>query len=264
MTAALYEAQIRHVRVDPVRNAFRYRSYYWLVDIDHLPRLPWPLRALAGFDPRDHFDDPSEPIRANLDRLLAEHGIDVSGGLVLMLAHAKVLGYVFNPLSLFWCHDGSGSLAAIVAEVHNTYGDRHSYVLPPSEDGVSRVDKRFYVSPFYDVSGSYRMRLPVPDDRLAVTIALHHDEPGARPFIATLRGTRRPATTGGLIRAALRHPWSTLVGAALIRFQGIRLHLKGLPVMPRPTAARSRRTTARSASEAARSARPREIKETVS
>jgi DUF1365 family protein len=230
VTPCIYEAQIRHVRLDPIRNAFRYRSYYWLVDIDEMPRPRWPLRALAGFDARDHFNDPDRPIRENLDRLLAAEGIECDGGRVLMLAHARVLGYVFNPLSVFWCHDASGRLVATVAEVHNTYGGRHSYVLTPTADGVLRVDKEFYVSPFYDVDGSYRMRLPLPDDRLALTISLQHD--GARPFVATLRGSRRPATASGLIRAALRHPASTLVGALLIRFQGIRLYMRGLPVVP--------------------------------
>ncbi|HEY2793631.1 MAG TPA: DUF1365 domain-containing protein [Micromonosporaceae bacterium] len=233
MIPCIYEAQIRHVRLDPIRNAFRYRSYYWLVDIDELPRQRWPLLALAGFDARDHFDDPEVPIRDNLDRLLASHDIELGGGRVLMLAHARVLGYVFNPLSVFWCHDATGRLVAVVAEVHNTYGGRHSYVLPATEDGVLHVAKEFYVSPFYDVDGAYRMRLPVPDDRLALTVALHHD--GARPFVATLRGSRRPATASGLIGAALHHPASTLVGALLIRFQGIRLYLRGLPVVPRPS-----------------------------
>jgi uncharacterized protein len=230
--AALYEAQIRHVRLDPIRNSFAYRSYYWLVDLDDLPRPRWPLRMIAGFDPRDHFDDPTASIRTNLDRLLAGHGIDLRGGRVVMLAHAKVFGYVFNPLSAYWCHDDTGRLVAIVAEVHNTYGGRHSYVLRPTPDGVLSVDKAFYVSPFYDVSGAYRMRLPCPDATLALTISLHRDD--GRPFVATLQGRRRPATTAGLLRAAARYPFSTLVGAALIRFQGIKLYLRKLPVIPRP------------------------------
>ena len=232
MIAALYEAQIRHVRLDPLRNSFAYRSYYWFIDLDEVPRLSWPLRVLAGFDQRDHFDDPSATIRTNLDRLLATHDIELRGGRVVMLAHARVLGYVFNPISVYWCHDDTGALVAIVAEVHNTYGGRHSYVLSPTSDGVLTTEKAFYVSPFYDVSGTYRMRLPRPDDRLALTISLHRAD--GRPFVATLQGRRRPATTGGLLRAAARYPLSTLVGAALIRFQGIRLYLRRLPIVPRP------------------------------
>jgi DUF1365 family protein len=238
---ALYEADIRHVRVTPVRNAFAYRSYYWYVDLADLPRLRWPLRMLAGFDARDHFDG-AGGLRAGLDALLAGHGIDLRGGRVTMLAHARVFGYVFNPLSVYWCHDEQGRLACVVAEVHNTYGQRHSYVLRPEAGAGARLEgrdgpelrtgKEFYVSPFFDVSGSYRMRLPVPDDRLALTISLRRD--GERPFVATVRGTRRTATATALIRAAARHPWSTLVGSALIRFQGIRLYRKGLPVVPRP------------------------------
>jgi len=134
-----------------------------------------------------------------------------------------------------------------VAEVHNTYGGRHSYVMRPTEDGALRVGKAFYVSPFYDVSGTYRMRLPEPDERLGLTIALHRED--GRPFVATLTGRRRPATIGGLLRATARHPWSTLVGAALIRFQGIRLYLRGLPVVPRTRPGRRDRQTSTPAEE---------------
>ena len=235
---ALYEAAIHHVRASPVRNAFTYHSYYWYVDLADLPHLRWPLRLLAGFDARDHLGD-SWDIRDGLDRLLAEHGIDLRGGQVTMLAHARIFGYVFNPLSVYWCHDDAGHLVCVVAEVHNTYGQRHSYVLRPQMPAVAgqhepdlRTDKVFYVSPFNDVSGSYQMRLPEPDDRLALTISLRRDH--EQPFVATLRGTRRPATTRSLLRAAVRHPWTTLVGSALIRYQGIRLSLRGLPAVPRP------------------------------
>ncbi len=120
----------------------------------------------------------------------------------------------------------------MVAEVHNTYGERHAYLLNPDEAGVARVDKEFYVSPFHPVDGAYRMRLPLPGDRLDLTVRL--DRPGARPFTATVRGTRRAATPAALLRLALRHPFSTLAVSAGIRRHGIRLYLRGLPVQPRP------------------------------
>ena len=153
MTAALYPCQITHVRARPVRRTFRYHSYLWLVDLDHLPQVPLALRPLARFRSRDHLGDPASPIRANVDAYLARQGISLAGGRVLMLGHAAVLGYVFNPLTVFWCHHADGTLAAVIAEVHNTYGQRHAYLLSPDGRGRAQVDKDFYVSPFLPVAG---------------------------------------------------------------------------------------------------------------
>lgn len=228
---SIYRTVVRHTRIAPVRNSFAYPGYYWFVDVDALPRLPWPWRALAGFESRDHFADPHASLRTNVEKLLRDKGIDADGP-IWMLAHARVFGFVFNPISVFWCHRADGDLAAVIAEVHNTYGQRHNYVLTPPPDGKYRTDKRFYVSPFYAVAGVYSMRLPKPTERLALNITLHR--PDGVPFVATLAGTRRPATLPNLLRAAIRNPWTTLVGYARIKFQGIRLYARGLPIQPRP------------------------------
>ncbi|MCS0605857.1 DUF1365 domain-containing protein [Streptomyces sp. LP11] len=243
MTAvpALYPCTVGHVRTAPRRYTLRHRTYLWLIDPDRPPRLPRPLRPLARFEARDHFTGEHPSIRAGLDALLAAHGISLDGGRVLMLAAARVLGYVFNPLTLYWCHGPDGTLRCVVAEVHNTYGGRHSYVLRPDAAGTARTDKRFYVSPFFPVDGAYRMRLPLPDRRLDLTI--HLDRPGGRALTATVRGTRRAATPAALLRLALRHPWSTLTVSAAIRAHGIRLYLRGLPVQPRPAHHRTPETT---------------------
>jgi hypothetical protein len=233
VSAALYECVVRHTRTEPVRNDFTYRTYQWLVDIDDVPRLPWPLRLLADFRAADHFGDRDASIRRNVDAFLAERGVDLHGGRVLMLANARVLGYVFNPLTLFWCHDRDGDLACVIAEVHNTYGQRHAYLLATDEHGRAAAAKAFYVSPFYAVEGGvYCMRLPEPDERLAVSIRL--DLPGRAPFVAGLRGRRRPGTPANLMRASLRYPLATLAVSARIRWQGVRLYLRGVPVVPRP------------------------------
>lgn len=228
---ALYPCTVAHVRTAPSRYALRHRTYMWLTDPDRPPRLPPMLRPLARFDARDHFDGDQPTIRAGLDRFLASHGIDLRGGGVTMLAHARVLGHVFNPLTLYWCHDPDGTQRCVVAEVHNTYGERHTYLLHPDATGTARTGKEFYVSPFFPVDGAYRMRLPEPDDRLNLTV--HLEREGTRPFTATVRGTRRTATVGALLRQALRHPWSTVAVSAAIRLHGVRLYLRGLPVQPR-------------------------------
>ena len=225
MKASIYEVTISHARSAPLRHVFRYRTYLWLVDLDHLPRVRW----LAGFRARDHLGDPRASIRANLDRFLAARGVDLGGGRVTMLAHARVLGYVFNPLTVYWCHRPDGTLACVVAEVHNTYRQRHAYLLP----GVrATVPKDFYVSPFYPVDGRYRMSLPEPDATLALSVRL--DRPDGSSFAASVRGRAVPATTRALLGAAARHPWSTAAVSVRIRWQGVRLYLRGLPVIPRP------------------------------
>jgi cyclopropane fatty-acyl-phospholipid synthase-like methyltransferase len=149
-----------------------------------------------------------------------------------MLTGARSLGYVFNPLTLFWCHDRTGAVVCVVAEVHNTYGQRHRYLLRPDDAGRADVAKEFYVSPFYPVDGYYRMSVREPDERLAVTITLHR--PNSPPFTASVRGLRRPATRRAVVAIALRHPFETWVVRALITKHGIALWRKGLPVRVRP------------------------------
>jgi len=232
VNAALYPCEITHVRGGPVRRAFRYRSYLWLVDLDDLPRVPWGLRPLAGFAARDHMGDPGGGIRAGVDAYLSGHGIHLAGGRVLMLGHARVLGHVFNPLTVFWCHRADGTLAAVVAEVHNTYRQRHAYLLRPDDRGRAEVDKEFYVSPFLPPAGRYRMRLPEPGAALRLSVTL---DTGGRPLLAAaVTGTRRAYTPWRLLGCALRYPWVTTQVSALIRWQGIRIAARGLPAYPRP------------------------------
>ena len=230
--AALYECTITHARTAPLHNVFTYRSYQWLVDLDHLPQLGPGLRLLARFDARDHLGDPERSIRDNLDHFLRERGVDLAGGQVMMLANARVLGYVFNPLTVYWCHRADGTLACVVAEVHNTYGQRHAYLLHTDDRGRAQVPKEFYVSPFYPVDGRYRMSLPEPDSRLALSIVL--GRPDGHSFTASVHGRGVPATGRALLASAVRHPWSTAAVSGRIRWQGIKLYLRGLRVAPRP------------------------------
>nr|WP_232792579.1 DUF1365 domain-containing protein [Actinacidiphila yeochonensis] len=215
-----------------MRHSFRHRTYLWLVDVDRPPVLPRGLRPLARFEPRDHFAGTAPTLRAGLDRFLAARDVDLDGGQVWMLAAARVLGYVFNPLTVYWCHDRTGALRCVVAEVHNTYGERHCYLVRPDARGRAEVRKELYVSPFNPVDGAYRMRLPEPGESLDLTVQLVRD--GAPPFTAMVRGTRRAATLPALLAAAARHPWPTAAVALAIRGHGAYLYLRGLPVRPRP------------------------------
>lgn len=231
MNSALYPCAITHVRTAPRRYALRHRTYLWLIDPDRPPRLPAPLRPLAGFHARDHFGGTAPTVRAGLERFLRTRGVDLADGTVTMLTQARVLGHVFNPLTVYWCHRTDGSPLCVVAEVHNTYGGRHCYLLRPDAEGRVDTPKDFYVSPFFPVDGDYRMRLPEPGRLLNLTVHLERQD--ARPFTATVRGVRRAGTPAQLLRLFLRHPFSTAVVSAAIRLHGIRLFLRRLPVQPR-------------------------------
>jgi DUF1365 family protein len=229
---ALYRCTITHVRTEP-RRAFRYGSYLWLLDLDRMPRLPWPARLLASFPIADHFGSADAPsIKSNVTGFLARSGIVLDSGRVLMLTGPRVLGYVFNPLTVFWCYRSNGTLAAVLAEVHNTYSERHVYLLRPDSYGRSSADKQFYVSPFLPLAGRYRLRLPEPAERLRLAVTLDVD--GTPALIAGVRGIRRPVSLPRLIAYSLRFPWTPLRVALLIRWQAVRLLARRMPVLPRP------------------------------
>ena len=128
--------------------------------------------------------------------------------------------------------DPAGHVVCVIAEVHNTYGQRHCYLLRPDYDGHAETEKAFYVSPFYPVDGYYRMNVPEPADRLTLTVSLHR--PGDRPFSASVRGVAAPATTRAVLTTALRRPFESWLIRALITVHGLRLWRKGLPVQHRP------------------------------
>ncbi|MET9201143.1 DUF1365 domain-containing protein [Gordonia sp. NPDC003585] len=235
---SLVPCTIGHTRRTPIRHAFTYRSYTWFVDIDDLPQLPRHLRPFARFVPDDHFPEPPTPgasLRDRLDRHVRDAGVEPVDGRVTALLAARVAAHVFNPLSVFWCHHADGSLAYVVAEVHNTYGQRHCYIVATDTAGRATVDKRFYVSPFHPVDGHYTLSLPEPDasGRVSISVTLHRE--GQGPFVATLRGRATPATRRAIVAAQLRMPLAPLAVSARIRLHGIRLWLRRLPVASRPT-----------------------------
>jgi uncharacterized protein len=234
-TPALYRTRITHLRRAPVHHYFEHQSYSWYIDIDNPPVLPRPLRPFARFEPQDHFasapGDGPDTLRRRIDAYLAGHGVHLHGGEVTALLQARVLGYVFNPLSLFWCHDADGVLRAVVAEVHNTHGERHAYLLPPDQEQAVMVPKKLYGSPFNGIDGHYLVRAPRPSEELDVTISLHRDHHPA--FVATLRGSRRNAGVAQVLSLQLTSPLAPLMGALGIRVQAITLWLRRVPVVPR-------------------------------
>jgi DUF1365 family protein len=142
-----------------------------------------------------------------------------------MAANARAFGHCFNPISVHWCYDGSERLAAVVVEVHNTYGDRHAYLVHPDAQGRATTPKQMYVSPFHGADGRYELAVPVPDDRLRIAVTLHTED--GEVFSAALAGRR---TSAGAWRSAP----AALAGSLLIRAHGIWLWARRLPVRPRP------------------------------
>lgn len=233
---ALVVGSVSHTRRTPLVHTFTYRHYQWLVDLDDLPRLRRPLAWLARFDARDHLDGGrlGGGIRGDVERFCAGRGVVLApDDRILMLAHARVLGHTFDPMSAFWCLRADGSLRTVVIEVHNTYGERHAYLVDPDDLGRATVEKDFYVSPFNDATGSYSMRLQLTPELVAVAIRLSR---GCQRILdAGLVGEPVPVTTRTLLTTFARHAFMTQRVTALIRVHGIWLWLRRLPILPRPS-----------------------------
>ncbi len=231
---ALVVGHVSHRRHVGVNEAFRYRSMQWLVDIDDIPQLRAAGR-LFGLRAADHLS--SNGFRPDLTALLTECDITLADDdRVLLLAHPRSSGYVFDPLSVFWCVTADGRLRAAILEVHNTYGERHAYVLPAEQaDGTSAewlVAKDFYVSPFNDTAGEYRVRLTLAADRLQVTVNLHRDD--QLVLAATVGGPIEPLTSASMRTAVRRVRGVPYRIPVLIRWRAIRLLLRRLPLVSRP------------------------------
>lgn len=238
-TPALVVGEVSHTRRIPVWHAFTHRAYQWLVNIDELPELPLWMRPLARFDAADHLNGGQRDgsMRGDIEQFLTDRGIELAPtDRVLMLANARVFGHVFDPLTVFWCLTADNTLKAVVFEVHNTYGERHAYLLDVDDRGRAGTEKAFYVSPFNDVSGNYAVRLRLEPELVSATVGL--DRENVRVLTATTRGVPEPATRKALLRVSFTHVFMTQKISVLIRFHGIWLWLRRLPILPRPSHAK--------------------------
>lgn len=235
---------VMHRRLFPVRYRFAYRVFSLLLDLDELPALDRRLRLfshnrfnLLSFHDRDHGPRRDAPLRPWIETLLREQGIELAGGPVRLLCFPRVLGYVFNPLSLWYCHHADGSLRAVLCEVSNTFGEHHGYLLheggAPLADPLRQSrDKRFHVSPFISMEARYSFRISRPGERLAVVI--HEHQRGRLMLTASLTGRLAPLTDGRLLAAALRIPLLTLKVMILIHWQALKIWLRGAPFHRKP------------------------------
>lgn len=239
MKPGLYKGSVIHTRLKPVKHRLRYPVFYLLLDVDdpadNLRLLSHNRANLMSFRDRDHGPGVDAPLKPWLTQLLRTHGIHTPIGKAMVLTLPRILGYVFNPLSVYFCHDAEGRLFAIAYEVNNTFGERHTYVVatPTAEQARHhQTEKRLYVSPFNDVSGSYRFDITPPGDTVRINIH-HRDEEGPLLF-AALDATRQPLTDGALVRNLMALPLLTVRIIFAIHWQAWKLWRKGLRIKPRP------------------------------
>ncbi|UUX94405.1 DUF1365 domain-containing protein [Aquabacterium sp. J223] len=249
LDSGLFSGTVMHQRLLPLRHRLRYRVFSLLVDLDDLPALPRRLRLLSvdrfnlfSLRQADHGDGSATPLKAQVEQRLRDNGL-ATGGAVRLLAMPRILGYAFNPLSVYFCHRPDGPLQAILYEVNNTFGQRHSYLIPVDEaqareaaaGGViaQRCDKQLYVSPFLGMDLHYRFRVHPPAERLALSVNVHRDD-GTLVLAAQLDARRRPLTDGVLLGALATHPLLTLKVIAAIHWEALKLWLKGARLQPRP------------------------------
>ncbi|MGI8887726.1 MAG: DUF1365 domain-containing protein [Nocardioidaceae bacterium] len=228
---AIVKGEVRHARFHPIKHSFRYRAHQWLVDVDSPDVAPRALRALVSFQARDHVGTADRSLGDNVRAFVAAQGVTWSAHRVLMLANARTLGYVFDPLTVFWCSAADGSLEGVLAEVHNTYGERHGYVVEMDEHGTAQADKAFYVSPFFGVCGDYQLKFVLEDDKVGAFVSLHQE--GRVVFTASFTGRALPVTTRRIVSIGLTQPLMPQRVAALIRLHGAWLWVRRLPVIRR-------------------------------
>ena len=241
LQSSLYVGSVFHRRLKPKPHRFRYRLFWLLIDLEELDDLDRSLKVFSHnrfnlfslFD-RDHGDGGASSLRAQARELLAAHGIDACGASIRLLCMPRTLGYGFNPISVYFCARPDGALAALIYQVHNTFGERHSYVLPVAEaHGAVRqaCAKAFFVSPFLPMGLRYEFHAKAPGETL--TLAIRASGPEGVVLRAALAGERRELTDAALMKAGLSAPLEAMKTTAAIHWEALRLWAKGVAYLGR-------------------------------
>ncbi len=243
--SALYTGSVQHVRLRPAHHKLRYRLFNILLDLDELPSLSRKLwlfgfdrAALVSFHQCDHGAGTASGLRDWVDQQLEVAGLQ-TGGHVRVLCMPRVLGHCFNPLSVYFCYHPQGWLSAMLYQVNNTFGQRHSYLIPVEGQEASGLvrqacQKAFYVSPFMDMDLRYEFTIQPPSNRIAVTVNVLDTE--GLLLGASFAGERRVLSDRGLLSALLHAPLLGLKVVAGIHWEAWKIWRKGVRLRPRPAA----------------------------
>lgn len=225
---ALVRGEVLHQRKTPFKHGLKFRTYEWLIDVD----APY-VSPRVHFKASDHFGGEAESLRQAVAHFAAAEGESVlASDRILMLTAARSSGYVFNPLTVYWVLTPESELKFAILEIHNTYGDRHAHLIKPDSAGREQMEKVFYVSPFFEVRGEYRVALRLSPERITVSVNLHQDD--EQVFTAVFSGIPVSIDRWNRARAAVRTPFATWQSMIRIRAHGIWLWLRRLPVVRRP------------------------------
>lgn len=232
---ALYFGRVAHRRLKPARHRFSYRVFSMLADLDRLDRLATRLRFfsrnrfnLFSFHDADFGPPGAGPAAARVRAALAARGIDAQGRLQLLF-YPRILGYAFNPLAVYYCHDRADALTAILYEVRNTFGGKHGYLIPVCEDAPvirQSADKIFHVSPFMAMDMRYAFRLTRPEE--AIGVAIRQSDVEGDTLHAVFAGRRRALTDRTLLQAFCAYPLMSVKVIAAIHWEALKLLAKGL------------------------------------
>ncbi len=239
--AAIYSCVVMHRRYRPVQYVFRYRIFSLLIDIDRLDALDRCSSLfsvdrfnLFSFHRSDHLGQGESNLRGWAEQVLSQHGLRSQGLRIRLLCMPRVLGWGFNPLSIWYCETDDGEPVAAICEVRNTFGERHCYLLSAGPDWPIRNGhaKEFHVSPFMPVSGDYAFVLDRPLDQLRVVI--QQSDQGAPLLGASQMGQRQPFSTRSLLRQFLRIPFQTAKVLGAIHWQALKIWVRGAPFHRKP------------------------------
>lgn len=244
-SSCLYFGHVTHARLRPFRHRFAYGVFSMLVDLDGLAALDRDSRLfgynrprLFSFHDADHGARDGSPTADWVRARFAAAGLGAACARIYALCFPRILGYVFNPLTVYFAYDAAGQLAAIVYEVKNTFGEQHAYAVgvpagrAPGAPVLQRAAKLFHVSPFIGMAATYRFRVGEPGERLSILI--REDVPEGELLVASQTGRRRAWSDAALLSAFFRYPLLTAKVIGAIHWEALRLWLKGAGFHPRP------------------------------
>lgn len=268
ISSGLYTGKVMHKRLRPQRHHFTYRVFSLLLNIDELQQFDnsmrlfgYNRRALVSFHDKDHGDGTKGGLRRWVEEQLSRAGLQEAGMSIHVLCYPRIYGYVFNPLTVYFCYNADGQLRAVLYEVSNTFAERHTYIIAVTDEELKsqgihqRCAKDFYVSPFLPMDCHYNFYIEPPKDELLVRI--NEEDTEGMVLIASFAGKRSPLTDRTLGLALLRHPLMTLKVSVGIYWEALRLWKKGLTIYRHKAA--DRRFASTVVSKSSPTNQPREI-----